>query len=111
MRRPWAISRRLTPGRHLPAAPRTCVRHGGVRRVALALLLGCLALLATAPVAAATLGKVTGKVTSASSKAGIEHVEVRFWKTENSWNREFTGTGGDYSAELEPGEYKVEWVP
>ncbi len=110
MRKPWAISRRLTPGRASPASRSTRVR-GGARRVALGLLLGCLALLATAPIAAATLGKVTGKVTSASSKAGIEDVEVRFYKTENSWNREFTGTGGDYSAELEPGEYKVEWVP
>jgi hypothetical protein len=84
----------------------------GKRRSVLAGLLGCVVLLVTSPVAAATgNGEVSGKVTSAASHTGIEKVEVRFYKTENSWNREFTGAGGDYTVELEAGEYTVELVP
>jgi hypothetical protein len=82
------------------------------RRWVLAGLLGCLALLVAAPVALAGTGTVSGKVTSgAFPHPGIEKVEVRFYKTEGSWNREFTGAGGDYSVGLEPGEYTVEFVP
>jgi hypothetical protein len=74
-------------------------------------LLCAVALLLAAPSASAATGKVSGKVMSASSHVGIENVEVRFYKVENAWNREFTGAGGDYSAVLEPGEYTVEFVP
>ena len=88
------------------------IRRTSKRHLGLAGLLGCLVLLVAAPVAtAAGNGEVSGKVTSAASHAGIEKVEVRFYKTENSWNREFTTAGGDYAATLEAGEYTVEFVP
>jgi hypothetical protein len=80
-------------------------------RWALGALLGGAALLVTAPVALAGNGTVSGSVTSAASHAGIERVEVRFYKVHNEWSREFTATGGKFGASLEAGEYKVEFVP
>lgn len=85
--------------------------RGRLTRWALGALFGGAALLVTAPVALAGDGTVSGTVTSAASHAGIERVEVRFYKAHNEWNREFTGTGGKFSGALEAGEYKVEFVP
>jgi hypothetical protein len=76
----------LRPQKHAPRtrAPRVAQNHAS--RIALAVLLGCLALLATAPIADATgFGVVSGKVTGAVSKTGIEGIEVRVYKGENEW--------------------------
>ena len=78
----------------------------------LAVLLGCLALLVAAPLAAATgYGTVSGKVTGAVSKTGIEGIEVRIYKGENEWYPATTTSGGTYSAPgIEVGEYKVKFI-
>jgi hypothetical protein len=85
------------------------------RRFARAALLAGVALLLTAPAALAGTGEVSGKVTSASSHAGIEHVEVLYYKAGSEdhefYKLETTGSSGDYSAALAAGEYTVEFVP
>jgi hypothetical protein len=84
------------------------------RRCGRAALLAGAVLLLAAPAALAGNGEVSGKVTSASSHAGIEHVEVLYYKADSE-DHEFykleTGGGGDYSAALSAGEYTVEFVP
>jgi hypothetical protein len=85
------------------------------RRFRRAALLACTALLLTAPVALAGNGEVSGKVTSASSHAGIEHVEVLYYKAGSEdhefYKLETTNSSGDYSAVLAAGDYTVEFVP
>ena len=88
-------------------------REFGRRFGRVALLAGA-ALLLAAPAALAGNGEVSGKVTSASSHADIEHVEVLYYKV-GSEDHEFykleTGSGGDYSTALATGEYTIEFVP
>jgi Carboxypeptidase regulatory-like domain len=88
------------------------VRRNLVGRCVLAVLLGCIALLLTAPLAAATgYGAVSGKVTGAVSKVGIEGIEVRIYNGENEWYPTTTTSGGTYSAAgIEAGEYKVKFI-
>jgi hypothetical protein len=82
------------------------------RRVA---LLASAALFLTAPTAFAGNGEVSGKVTSASSHAGIEHVEVLYYKVGSEdhefYKLETTNSSGDYSGVLAAGYYTVEFVP
>jgi len=84
------------------------------RRCGRAALLACVVLLLAAPAALAGNGEVSGKVISASSHAGIEHVEVLYYKADSE-DHEFykleTGSGGDYSTAIATGEYTVEFVP
>ncbi len=84
------------------------------RRFGRAALLACTVLFLAAPVALAGNGEVSGKVTSASSHAAIEHVEVLYYKAGSS-DGEFykleTGSGGNYSGVIASGEYTVEFVP
>lgn len=80
---------------------------------ALAVLLGCLALLALAQSASAAATMAVGKVTDAKG-AGIENVEVRYYKgSENEWSRYVTNKNGEYGKDIniEYGEYKVEFIP
>jgi len=86
--------------------------RGRSGRYALAASLACLTVLLIAPTAGATgYGAVSGKVTGAASKAGIEGTEVRIYKGENEWYPATTASGGSYSAAgLEPGEYKVKFI-
>ena len=88
----------------------------GKARWGLALLLGCLALLASAPAALATAGTggISGKVTEASSpNTGIEGVAVRVY-TEGGEIVASANTvaSGEYTVEdLAPGSYEVEFDP
>jgi hypothetical protein len=79
----------------------------------LGVLLAFLACLLTAPLAQASDGKISGDVTAASSKVGIEGVEVVLYAHEEEGYEAgistTTNAGGDYSLEVEPGEYKVEF--
>jgi hypothetical protein len=110
MRKPLPVSRRCAHDGTTPGAGLMSVRRYNAARGALVVLLGCLALLATAPVAAATgYGVVSGKVTGAISKAGIEGIEVRIYKGENEWYTATTTSTGVYSAAIEAGEYKVKF--
>jgi hypothetical protein len=111
MRKLLPISSRSAYRGTAPNAWAAGVRRKRAGQGALAVLVGCLALLATAPVAAATgYGTVVGKVTGAISKAGIEGIEVRIYKSENEWYRATTTSTGVYSAAgIETGEYKVEF--
>jgi hypothetical protein len=87
----------------------------GFGRFGSAALTACTALLLAAPAALAGNGEVSGKVTSASSHAGIEHVEVLYYKVGSEdhefYKLETTGSSGDYSAALAAGEYTIEFVP
>lgn len=96
MARPWALP----------------VGRGGSGRCALTVSLACLAVLLVAPAAGATgYGAVSGKVTGAASKAGIEGIEVRIYKGEDEWYPATTASSGSYAAAgLEPGEYKVKFI-
>jgi hypothetical protein len=84
-----------------------------MRRLGVGVLLAFLACLLTAPLAQASDGKISGDVTAASSKAGIEGVEViAYPRLEEGYEGGVdvtTNAGGDYTMELEPGEYKVEF--
>jgi len=87
------------------------VRRNRTGRCLLAVALGCLALLVSAPVAAATgYGSVSGKVTGAVSKTGLEGVEVRLYSSEDTYYPATTTSTGTYSAAVEAGEYKVEFI-
>lgn len=85
-------------------------RRGG--RCALVVSLACLGALLIAPTAGATgYGAISGKVTGAASKTGIEGIEVRLYDHENEWYPTTTASNGSYSAAgLEPGEYKVKFI-
>src|SRR5580704_665641 len=85
--------------------------RGRGNRWALAVLLGCLALLATVPALAAA-DTVTGKVTNAKNE-GIEGVEVRYYSSEGEYGRYVTEKNGEYGKDInaEAGEFKVEFVP
>jgi hypothetical protein len=78
-----------------------------------ALLLGCLVLLLTAPIAQATTTEVRGKVTSAASHEPINEVEVRYYTSENAFGRFVTNAKGEYGENINAssGEFKVEFVP
>ncbi len=86
-------------------------RGRGVGRWALAALLGCLALLATIPAIAAA-ATVTGKVTNAKNE-GIAGVEVRYYSSENEYERFVTESNGEYGKDINAtaGVFKVEFVP
>jgi hypothetical protein len=88
------------------------VGRGRGGRCALAVSLGCLGLLLITPTAGATgYGAVSGKVTGAASKAGIEGIEVRIYKGEDVWYPATTASNGSYTAAgVEPGEYKVKFI-
>jgi hypothetical protein len=88
-------------------------RPKGKGRWALALLLGCLALFLTAPIAQATTTEVRGKVISAASGEPINEVEVRYYTSENAFGRFVTNAKGEYGEDINAssGEFKVEFVP
>jgi Carboxypeptidase regulatory-like domain len=82
----------------------------------LAVLLGCVALLAGAQTALAAegTGRISGTVTS-SSKAPIQHIEITVYETTGSElpvGFATTDAGGKYTVEgLTGGSYKVEFAP
>ena len=80
---------------------------------ALALLLGCLILFLTAPIAQAATTEVRGKVTSAASGEPINEVEVRYYTSENAFGRFVTNAKGEYGENINAssGEFRVEFVP
>jgi hypothetical protein len=88
-------------------------RPKGKGRWVLALLLGCLVLFLTAPIAQATTTEVRGKVTSAASGEPISEVEVRYYTSENAFARFVTNAKGEYgeNINMSSGEFKVEFVP
>jgi hypothetical protein len=85
----------------------------GGRRWALAVLVGCVALLVGAtPALAVGTGTISGKVTAAVSHEALKNVEVTVY--EDSENRQVdfatTGSGGEYTVNNLPvGKYKVEF--
>jgi molybdopterin-binding protein len=90
----------------------------GMDRWVLAVLLGCLALLASAPAAlgAEGTGKISGTVTEVSlPHNGIAHIEVTVYETgENEFpvGSAITDEHGEYTVEgLASGDYKVEFSP
>jgi Carboxypeptidase regulatory-like domain len=89
----------------------------GGRRWALAVLVGCVALLILAPgaVAAEGTGRISGKVTAAVSHEELGHIEVFVYE---AGGNEFpvgfavTKADGEYTVEgLATGSYKVEFSP
>lgn len=81
-------------------------------RSVLALLVGCLALLVLAPVAAAaTSGTITGKVTHKSSPVENVDVEVFNATTETFVGADPTNAAGEYTVTLSAGSYKVGFFP
>jgi hypothetical protein len=77
----------------------------------LLVLLGCLALLATIP-AFAEAATVAGKVTNAKNE-GLEGVEVRYYSSEEEYERFVTEKSGEYGKDINAtaGVFKVEFVP
>lgn len=100
-----ATSRSWLDGRPAPA-----------RRWVLAMLLGCVALLAIAPaaLAASGTGKIEGKVTEASSPStGIQNVQVEVFNAGDQYlTSAFTNANGEYTATgLPAGSYEVKFYP
>jgi Carboxypeptidase regulatory-like domain len=86
--------------------------HGrSVGHWTLAVLLACLALLATIPAIAAA-ATVAGKVTNAKGE-GIGNVEVRYYSSEDEYEKFVTESNGEYGKDInaEAGVFKVEFVP
>jgi hypothetical protein len=114
------MNRLLSMSRRSPAnddcvAPRARgadVRPGGAARRTLAVLIGCIALLAVAPVAAqAATASITGTVTSVKGGTDLEGIEVTA-TSESGAGSESTSTlsNGTYTLSgLSAGEYKVEF--
>ncbi len=106
-------SRRHPLDRAMPAPRSMNLRQAGAGRWALAGLLGCLALLALAPVAAAYgTGAITGTVTEASSPGtGIKGIGVTVVSESRGYaGGVVTGASGKYEVNgLTPGSYKVEF--
>jgi protocatechuate 3,4-dioxygenase beta subunit len=96
-----------------PRTPPTVRLLKGAKRWALAVLLGCVALLALAPVAGAvTPGAISGTVTNEAAAAvqGIQ-VEVLNPVTHEFAGVAFTDASGKFTvASVAPGSYKVEFV-
>jgi len=92
-------------------------RESGGRRWALAVLLGCVALLLVlAPTAlAAGTGKISGTVISAASKADLEHIEVTVYEAEGKEllvGSAITEAKGEYAVTgLKSGSYTVVFYP
>jgi len=92
-------------------------RESGGRRWALAVLLGCVALLLTlVPTAlAAGTGKISGTVTEAvSPHGGLGNIEVTVYEASGSNSSVGTVTtkaNGKYTVEVAKGSYKVEFFP
>jgi Carboxypeptidase regulatory-like domain len=81
-------------------------------RLALAACLVLLGSLASVPAASAAEQAVAeGTVTSASTHAGIDDVEVRFYYGSNGYYKSETSGSGSYAGALPAGEYLVEFVP
>jgi hypothetical protein len=83
-------------------------------RWALAVLLGCVALLTCTPVAAAAgAGSISGKVTAASGHAPIASVDVEVITASHEFvGFALTEASGDYKVKgLAQGSYKVEFYP
>jgi hypothetical protein len=88
----------------------------GTDRWTLAALLGCVALLILAPAAvAAGTGKISGTVTSAASKADLEHIEVTVYEAggkESLVGSAVTEARGEYTVTgLKSGSYTVVFYP
>ena len=85
-------------------------RRNGASRRTLAVLVGCIALFAVAPVAAAQAGtaSIEGKVTSAKSGANLSGIEVTAISEHGGSPGSATTVGGTYTISgLSGGEYKV----
>jgi hypothetical protein len=88
------------------------VRPGGVARRTLAVLIGCVALFAVAPVAAqAATASITGTVTSVKGGADLEGIEVTATSVGGSGSGfATTAANGTYAiSNLSAGEYRVEF--
>jgi Carboxypeptidase regulatory-like domain len=85
----------------------------GGRRWALAVLVGCVALLVAAtPALAVGTGTISGKVTAAVSHEALKNVEVTVYEDSEHGQVDFatTGSGGEYTVNnLPAGKYKVEF--
>ena len=113
MRRPLSSSRRDTTDQASAGIwqPGSGRRNGAPRR-ALAVLVGCLALLALPPVASALPPTgISGKVTNAETHAGIEKANVCLYSESNvliECRTGITSASGEYTIEgLTEGHYRV----
>jgi hypothetical protein len=83
----------------------------GKSRWALALLLGCAALLLAPPIAVAATGTITGTVTSTTSSGkGVGHIEVTVFNPERYSGiagTAVTSESGTYSVTVPAGKYRV----
>jgi hypothetical protein len=102
---------------HWPVRVRPVGSRRGGRSWALAGLVGCVAWLLLAPsaLAAGGIGKLSGTVTSAMTKAGLGHIEVDVYEAggaEIPVGFASTSGSGEYTVEgLAPGFYEVSFVP
>jgi hypothetical protein len=106
------MSRRDAPDLATLRTRRVRVSRSGAGRWALAVLLGCVALLATAPVAAAvTPGKIIGTVKHGGIPVAGIQVEVFNVATHQAVGFASTSFTGEYNVEnLAPGSYIVEFI-
>ena len=86
-------------------------RRNGAGRWVLAVLVGCVALLVAAPVAAAATGKIKGTVTDAVTHTGLVGVGVTVYSSSGEFVESVsTKAGGGYEAEgLTERQYKVKF--
>jgi hypothetical protein len=112
MDKPLPTSRHDAPDLDAARPQRQGVRHAGAGRWVLAVLVGCIALLASAPVAgAAGTAKIKGTVTEFGGGA-VENVQVQIYNTSGEFVVGSTSTkaGGAYEVEgLPEGGYKVKF--
>jgi Carboxypeptidase regulatory-like domain len=114
MSRPLSkLSRRpAATDRATPRVREASVGPGGVARRTLAVLIGCVALFAVAPVAAqAATASITGTVTSVKTGADLEGIEVTATSVGGGGSGfATTAANGTYTiSSLSAGEYKVEF--
>jgi hypothetical protein len=104
------MSGRDAPERATSRTPWVGGWRSGVGRWALAVLLGCVALLAAAPVAAAESTGISGTVTNAKAEP-VEGIQVQVVKAATHEFAGFASTNakGEYTATVAPGSYNVEF--